>query len=100
MPDPESRGSDAFLILNWSMLKPYIFPPFALIGRILQKTQVDQAILIVPFWHTQHWFPLLIEDLCSYPIRIPRHRDLLTLTHSGEKHPLIHLSLIACVVSG
>lgn len=39
-PDPFAFTSDAFFI-SWSDFKPYIFPPFSLIGRVLQKLEDD-----------------------------------------------------------
>ena len=47
--DPFSKVRDAFHI-SWNQICPYAFPPFALIGRVLQKVQQVQAsmILITP----------------------------------------------------
>ena len=61
-PEPDAIASDAFSIL-WSDFKPYIFSLFSLIDRVLEKIQQDQvrkAILVVPMWATQHWFPTLL----------------------------------------
>ncbi|CAC5401723.1 unnamed protein product [Mytilus coruscus] len=49
--DPEAMSTDAFT-LSWTNFEPYIFPPFSLIGRVLNKISADKvqrAILIVPF---------------------------------------------------
>ena len=93
-----------FFSISWSNLNPYIFPPFRLISRILNKildNKEDRAILIVPLWPTQNWFPLLISALISIPDRLPGHKDLLITQHSGEMHLLLNkLTLVACVVSG
>lgn len=100
--DPEAFLTDAFSF-SWSGFQPYIFPPFCLISRVLNKLEedkVEQAILIVPFWPTQTWFSLLISALISIPARLPRHKDLLTLPHSGVVHPMKKMSMIACCVSG
>jgi hypothetical protein len=51
-PDPKSAGIDA-LAQPWDCHLPYLFPPFALIGRCLQKIrkeEVRKAILIAPIW--------------------------------------------------
>lgn len=93
---------DAFT-LSWSNLCPYIFPPSKLIGRIINKIledRVRQAIIIAPLWKTQTWFPQLMSVLISIPVRIPRHKDLLVMPHSGELHPLCKITLTACLVSG
>ena len=60
-PDPYALTSDAFSI-DWSKLKPYIFPPFSLVGRILQKLDEDKVrkdILILPKWAKRPWYPRL-----------------------------------------
>ena len=44
--DLYSHGRDAFQI-SWTNKKRYTFPPFCLIGRVLKKIQLDQAIVIV-----------------------------------------------------
>ena len=49
-PDPQAAGMDA-LSQPWSKLHPYAFPPFALIGRCLQKVReekLDHLLLIAP----------------------------------------------------
>lgn len=101
--DPLASFTDAFTI-SWSAMRPYIFPPFSLIGKIIDKIlldKVEKAIIIVPFWPTQSWFPLLISVLVSLPARLPRHTDLLKMPHTGELHPMKkHLNLVACVISG
>ena len=101
--DPDSHITDAFSVA-WTDFQPYIFPPFCLIARVLNKIDTDnadRAILIVPFWPSQSWFPLLISALIYFPARLPRHRDLLVLPHSEENHPLSRkMTLVACVVSG
>ena len=102
LPDPGAFRVDAFMH-SWSSLQPYIFPPFSILGRVLIKItedEVDKAIIVVPFWPSQHWYPLLLAALVSFPVRLPHHRDLLTLTPDGSPHPLRRLCLIACEVSG
>ena len=59
-------------------LKPYAFPPFALIGRCLWKLdqeQVKELVLIVPVWHNQTWFPTLLTKLIGLPILLPDFRS-------------------------
>ena len=63
-PDPEAKAVNAFT-MDWSKFKFYAFPSFALVGRVLQKIEQDQAtgILIVPKWSTQPWYPRLLQLL-------------------------------------
>lgn len=50
-PEPGAYAVNAFS-LSWSNMLPYIFPPFNLIGKVLNKIindKVDRALMIVPF---------------------------------------------------
>ena len=103
-PDPAAAAVDA-LSQQWSDLRPYMFPPFALIGRCLHKVRsdgVDQAVLIAPLWPAQAWFPTLMSMLSHHPVLLPSQRNLLT-DCQGQNHPLIiqgRLTLVAWPVSG
>ena len=102
-PEPGSYKTDAFFF-SWHDFAPYIFAPFNLIGRVVNKIaidQVDKALLIVPLWRSQPWFPLLLSYMISFPVRLPHHKDLLTLPHSGQHHPLSkRLTMVAVMLSG
>ncbi|XP_028418462.1 uncharacterized protein LOC114543822 [Dendronephthya gigantea] len=90
-PDPGAVAEDAFS-LNWVGTKPYFFPPFSLIGRVLTKMKRDQvadAIIIAPWWPTAHWYPMLVHRIFSRPLLLPQWKQLLL--HPGNKdmlHPL------------
>lgn len=103
-PDPQAIKSDAFSI-NWSEFIPYIFPPFSLIGRILQKLQDDEvskAIIVLPEWAKQPWYIMLLNMLIGIPVRLPIIQNLLRLVHNNQLHLLNKrkMFLFACVVSG
>ncbi|XP_053389192.1 uncharacterized protein LOC128552195 [Mercenaria mercenaria] len=102
-PDPNALCSNAFS-LDWSVFKPYVFPPFRLLGKVLNKIRedhVDKVLIIGPYWTNQTWFPLLLHCLISVPIRLPRHRDIVTLPHNGAHHPMgKNLQLFGAIVSG
>ena len=102
-PEPGAKFSNAFS-KSWKEFKPLIFPPFNLIGKVLIKIkqdEVDSAILIFPYWHSMSWYPLILECLSNFPIRLPRHKDLLTLPHNGMIHPMrSRLRMIAAEISG
>jgi len=102
-PDPGAVAIDAFTI-NWSEYNLiYCFPPFSIIGRVLQKiTQSHvKAIVVLPDWPTQFWYPLLQKMLLTTPIKIQLEKTSLTLPHDNTKiHPLYpKLRLIGCLVS-
>ena len=54
--DPYAAHIDAFSI-NWGQYDAYLFPPFSLMNRVLQKIRIDQAtaLCVVPRWTTQAW---------------------------------------------
>ena len=91
MADPESFLTNAFSI-SWTDINAYAFPPFSLIGRILQKVRADEAniTLVAPIWPTQVWFPQLLA-LCIEPPRVlPRRQNLLLLPQDTQKkHPML-----------
>ncbi|CAG2218547.1 unnamed protein product [Mytilus edulis] len=102
--DPDAMASDAFSF-SWKNYLPYVFPPFSIIARILNKVEEEQVrmvLMIVPTWPSQPWFPRLLDCLVDYPVILPFCQDLLRLVHNNQKHPLNmrKLFLVACVVSG
>ena len=101
-PDHEAHAIDAFT-LDWSQELLYMFPPFSLIPRNLQKVQPDkaEAVLIAPVWKTQTWRPHLLKLLCHSWHQLPPAQEILFLHHKpGVKHPLKHLKLGVFRISG
>lgn len=86
-PDPGAEAVDAFLE-SWGRLFAYIFPPFNLVGRVLKKIEDEnvKAIVIVPYWPTQSWFPKFL-NLCSDPpfVLSSRGRPLLSHPRRDQK---------------
>ena len=84
--------------------KPYIFPPFSLLDRILTKLKVEEvpdALVIAPRWPTAHWYPPLLHLLVQRPILLPQWDELLTLPQEDFLHPLKDvMRLAAWYVSG
>ena len=82
---------DAFTI-SWDSWYFYAFPPFCQIHRCLQKIlkeQVPQGIMILSHWPTQVWWPQLLRMMIAMSFVLPRHQDLLSLSHSPQTlHPL------------
>ena len=89
-PDPFSTYVDAFSV-DWQNLHGYLFPPFSLIGRTLQKVQMDHAVvvLVVPYWPTQPWFNTFQRLLMGPAFMVKPHATNLILVHKPqERHPL------------
>ena len=101
--DPFSQGRDAFQI-SWAHKFVYAFPPFALIGRILQKVNQDQCLMLIitPAWPGQPWFPGLLKMYVKNPLLLPALKDLLK-DPAGKLNPLViqnSLRLVAWTISG
>ena len=102
-PDPGALAVDAFT-LDWSSYVFYAFPPFSVLGRVVQKIQEDMAegILLIPNWPTQPWFPKVMRLLMKEPLLLPKNNQLLQLPYNKTAvHPLVgKLTLLACLLSG
>jgi len=100
LPEPEATSIDAFS-LTWNRKFFYIFPPFSVVGRVLKKILKDQtkAILVLPHWPSQPWFPLL-KTISTETMIIPPNQMNLRLNHKlKEIHPLSNkLKLLAIKV--
>ncbi len=102
-PDPFAMETDAFQI-TWCNMEGYAFPPFAMIGRCLQKIRREQSsvVLVAPMWPAQPWYALLLQLLVDLPVLIPSRQGLLKDPFNRE-HPLVtqnQLALAAWKVSG
>ena len=99
-PDPEALAIDAFM-QPWTDKYCYIFPPFRVIGRILQKVAREEAevLLIAPVWPTQSWWSAALMMAVEHPRLLPAAS--LTLPQNPQlKHPLQRLKLCAMRLSG
>lgn len=93
IPDKQALAINA-LLLHWSAFTCiYMFPPFSLLGAVLQKVNTDkaEAILMAPIFPTQVWFPRLLNMVCQQPYILPETKSVLynpkhpEKTHSLEK---------------
>ena len=102
-PEPDAYAVDAFS-LSWSNDLMYIFAPFSMLTRVLAKLEADQgdAIVIVPLWTAQCWFPKILRLLREPPRMLPRGKRLLRLPFNTDLvHPLCRkMHLLACPLSG
>ena len=99
-PDPFCMSVDAFLH-EWGNDYNYIFPPFSLVGKVLQKIEQDKAtaILICPLWLTQSWFSKLLRLLMDCPRYFCREADTMT-NPSQPRGKLPKMEILVCLVSG
>ena len=102
-PDPYAFACDAFS-RDWSNFRPYAFPPFSQIPRVLtylRLYRVQKLLLVTPVWPSQAWYPAVLQMLIDRPILLPNWSNLLQLPHSGQLHPLRdQLQLAVWTLSG
>ena len=97
-PDPFCTHIDAMYI-TWDSFV-YIFPPFCMIWPVIKKvsSETDKALVIVPYWPTQSWFPYIMEMIIAEPILIKGHH--LSLPGTDFVHPMCpKLELVALLIS-
>jgi hypothetical protein len=106
LPDPDAEIIDAFTT-SWVGEYAYAFPPFNLIGRILQKmvSEKIEGIIVVPNWPTKSWFSMLKRMMTVPPMCIDINSNELFVpcrsTNEETHHPLAgRLQLWACRLSG
>ena len=100
-PDPGSVAIDAFT-LSWDRSFIYCFPPFSIIWKTLEKIQRDQAeaLVVMPLWPTQSWFPCLMSMLTDHPMVFSANQLLLP-NKPKARHPLyFKLKLAVMRLSG
>ena len=94
-PDPNSFATDA-MQQDWNKMFGFAFPPFSLIGRVINKVlreNVEAMILVTPTWQTQPWYTLLLRMPIQRPLLLLTLPNLL-LNPLGEKHPLVKTSFL------
>ena len=80
IPEPRALAVDA-LSQDWQGRSMYMFPPFPLLSKVIQKlrsTQMAEVVLIAPWWPNQSWFPHLLHLCVEHPLVLPYRRDLLS----------------------
>ena len=102
-PDPNAIYIDAFHI-KWDSTNLYAFPPFSIIGRVLQKIEQDGGDLaaVLPLWPTQPWFSKALLLSYKAPYILPKYPQSLRLPQDPQQvHPLINrLKLTLFFISG
>ena len=86
-PDPGAEAIDAFSF-DWSINKLYIFPPFRLVGKILQKIVREkvEAVIVLTLPLARRFVSLLMEILVAKPLLIP-YKAIFLPYKEQELHP-------------
>ena len=98
-PNPESTYIDAMLI-SWSDMFIYAFPPFSLMWPVITKLEqdkVERAIIVIPKWSTQSWYPRIMKKVVGAPMEISSKH--LILPGTMKKHPLVKMKLLVVLCS-
>ena len=98
-PDPKAIAVDA-MSENWDNFF-YAFPPFNMIGKVLNKVEIEKCkgIIVVPHWPTQTWWPKFTLMCCAPPLVFSRPQGQL-LTHQWRKEEeLPKMKLMAGLIS-
>jgi hypothetical protein len=101
LPDPYALHTD-FMSQEAPEGILYAFPPFSMILQTLTKLEREfrTATLIVPFWPTRPFWPVLLNLLSDWPILLTK--NALSLP-KGVFDPTVSppdLQLLACSISG
>ena len=100
-PDPGSTFIDAFTF-PWDFDLIYCFPPFSILWRTLEKIKREEAeaIVVMPLWPTQSWFPFAMTMIVDYPL-VFQAGHLHLPNKPNAKHPLHKsLNLVVLRLSG
>ena len=96
--DPGAWAVNAFTV-DWSEFHlPYIFPPFRLVGRCVQKVKADgaSAIIVAPRWQGQAWFSQLLRGAKTPPLYLRGDRiNLNPVVEHLQESPIRKIPLVA-----
>lgn len=84
--DPNAIGIDA-LLQRWNYANMYAFPPFSIIGRIIQKIAKDrvEVKIVLPLWPGQFWFARVLRMTVDHPRLLPKGQSLLYLPQDPQR---------------
>ena len=91
--DRHALGFDG-LALDWRQEVVWINPPWCLLGDIISKLQQEKpaAVLIVPHWPTQVWWPQLLS-LGGSHFELPPPKFCVEALHGRLVEPFLHAGL-------
>ena len=101
--DLGSVTTDAFS-LDWSHFHlPFIHAPFSVLTKVFQFITHDkaQAVLMVPVFPSQKWWPLLLKNMVDFPRVLPANTRLFLPWDPDWEHKLASkMTFITAKVSG
>ena len=87
---PEALAEDG-LLLDWSSEVVWLNPPWALLPDVLCKLRAERpaAVLIVPVWPSQTWWPSLLA-LEAFHVELPPPKFSVLPLHKGKTEPFLN----------
>ena len=87
VPDQNAWDIDG-LNINWSGLTAYVYPPMALLHRVIKKVRQSNCLIIIiaPGWPGMPWFWDLVQLSTEIPLQLPVSRTLLKQSHNYVFH--------------
>jgi len=88
-PQPGALAVDA-LCQDWRPELPWANAPFSMIGRMLALIQRQhcRALVVVPCWPSQPWWPVLLSLVQGDPWLLPRQRNTFLPGVTGSVLPV------------
>lgn len=86
--EKEAAGVDAFTE-DWTGVRNYAFPPVGVISRVIELVmqQGAMAVIVVPRWQSQSWWPVLMKVSKGCMVIGPATSDFFAPTRMGCNHP-------------
>ena len=81
----------------------YANPPFAIIGKVLQRLYLSSRslTLVVPAWPSQLWWPMAMHMLVDVPMLLPHYPGVMAPTfRRQEEVPVLPWRYFALRISG
>jgi hypothetical protein len=87
---PEALAEDG-LFLDWSSEVVWLNPSWALLPDVLCKLRSERpvAVLIVPVWPSQTWWPSLLA-LEAFHVELPPPKFSVLPLHQGKTEPFLN----------
>ena len=101
VPEKGAKAVNAFSVI-WDYNLHYAFPPFSIIGQVIQKLCEDKAdvILVAPIFPSQPWFPAMLRQISGQTYVLPKTNSILYLPGKDKQHKLKTMRLGAFCLSG
>ena len=94
VPDPFAKFVDAFSV-NWGQFGfIYVFPPYRLMGRVLNKIQQEgvKALVVAPAWFGQPWASVL-NSMKKEQMFVKSRKDNIFILRKGTMSASMKLPL-------